>query len=164
MKALPIIVIVFLISCRMHTRWTEKQRAEFAEECSSTDAVKDLAVSFTGFAYNEIQQITVKQIHREKIIDSFYLHPDTNSFDSLRLRYSARINRSLYIKDTFKIIVKGYPPFMLSDMKMIMWEQFTMFSEGYGCVMGDYKIDGVRFEHNASPDFKKRGFKYSWEK
>ncbi len=30
-----------------------------------------------------------------------------------------------------------------------------MFSEGYGCEMGDYKIDGIRFELNANPDFVK---------
>jgi hypothetical protein len=31
-----------------------------------------------------------------------------------------------------------------------------MASEGWGCVMGDYTIDGVRFEHKANPTFIKR--------
>jgi hypothetical protein len=44
-------------------------------------------------------------------------------------------------------------------MKMIMWPQFTMYDENYGCEMGDYKINGVKFEHNTNPDFIKKGFK-----
>ena len=46
---------------------------------------------------------------------------------------------------------------------MMIWPQFTMLSEGYGCVMGDYTINGHRFEHNANPDFVKEGFRFSWE-
>jgi len=70
----------------------------------------------------------------------------------------------LYIKDSFQFVVKRYKPFVLSDMKMIMWAQYSMYSEGYGCVMGDYKINGVQFKHNSSPDFVKEGFKFPWEK
>ncbi len=62
-------------------------------------------------------------------------------------------------RHTYYFIIPGQKLFVLSDMKMIMWAQFTMFSEGYGCVIGAYKIDAVSFGHNANPDFVKRGFK-----
>jgi len=112
----------------------------------------------TGFKYEEVKNIAVHRIHNSSVVDSFYVHADKNSFDSLRTRYTASIDKPIYIKDTYQFIIPGQKPFVLSDMKMIMWAQFTMFSEGYGCVMGDYKIDGERFEHNANPDFTKRGF------
>ena len=159
-----IFVFVFIIGCTTHTRWTEKQKKEFAEKCSKTDTANGLNFSLTGFSYAEIQNVVIRQIHSGQIIDSFFVHPDKNSLDSLRTRYSAYTDRPLYIKDTFQVIIQGHDPFVLSDMKMIMWEQFSMSSESYGCVMGDYKINGIRFEHNANPDFIKKGFKFSWGK
>jgi hypothetical protein len=164
MKVLSVTIFVFFISCTTHTHWTKKQKIEFAEKCSKTDSTDGLNFSLTGFSYNEVKEIVVRQIHQGQIVDSFYVYPNKNSFDSLRTRYSIYIDKSLYIKDTFQFIVPKYPPFILSDMKMIVWPQFSMFSEGYGCVMGDYKIDGIRFDHNANPDFIKKGFKFSWDK
>jgi hypothetical protein len=165
MKLLLTITFAFicLVSCRTYTRWTEKQKAEFADKCSKTDTANGLNFSLTGFTYDEIENVLIRQIHKGQTVDSFYVHPTKDSFDSLRTRYLAYIDKPLYIKDTFAFIVKGYKPFILTDMKMIMWAQFTMFSEGYGCVMGDYKINGNRFDHSANPDFVKEGFKFSWQ-
>jgi hypothetical protein len=41
-------------------------------------------------------------------------------------------------------------------MKMITWSQWTMSSEGYGCVMGDFSIDGIKHKHEGNPVFVKR--------
>ena len=163
MKKTIIILSVFvLIAGCWDARWTEKQKEEFAEKCSKTDTVGGLTFFLTGFSYDEIKNVMVKQIHNGQTVDSFYVQPDKKIDDSLRTRYLAYINKPLYIKDTFLFIIQGQEPFILSDMKMIMRAQFTMFSEGYGCEMGDYKINGVRFE-DCNPDFMKKGFKFPWE-
>ena len=167
MKTILIILIslfTLFIIYWTNTHWTEKQKNEFSENCSNTETINDLSFSFTGFSYNEIENVKVNQIHGGKIIDSFYVQPNKNTFDSIRTRYWASSTKLFYIKDTYQFIIKGNPPFILSDMKMIMWSQFTMFSEGYGCVMGDYKINGVRFSYDANPDFIKNGFKFPWDK
>lgn len=157
-----IVVFVFFISCR-DTDWTEKRKRDFEEKCTKTDTVNGLNCSLTGFDYDEIENVEVLQIHNGQIVDSFYVQPNKNSFDPIRKRYSANIDKPLCIKDTFQFIIKGCDTFILSGMRMIMWEQFTMMSESYGCVMGDYQINGVRFEHNANPDFIKKGSKFSQE-
>jgi hypothetical protein len=164
MKKTVIILSILVLTASCIRRWTEEQRKEFAEEYSRTDTIDGLTFFLTGFEYDEIKNIMIKQIHNGQIVDSFYVHPNKNIYDSLRTRYLASINKPLYIKDSFQFVVQGHDPFILSDMKMIMWAQFTMVAEGWGCVMGDYKIDGVRFEHDTAPDFRKKGFKYSWEK
>ncbi len=164
MKITVIILSILALTTGCMHRWTEKQRKEFSEECSKTDTIDGLTFFLTGFTYDEIENIMIKQIHNGQVVDSFYVYPNKNTYDSLRTRYSAHIEKSLYIKDTFQFVVQGHDPFILSDMKMIMWAQYTMLSEGWGCVMGDYKIDGVRFEHDTAPDFRKKSFKHSWEK
>lgn len=149
-----------LIGCFGGKRWSEKERHEFAQKCSLTDTVSGLTFEITGFKYNEIKNIKVRQVHNASIIDSFYLHTPNTSFDSLNPSYTVSIDRPLYIKDSYQFILNPYSLYILSDMKMVMWAQFTMFSEGYGCVMGEYKIDGKKFEHNANPNFIKKGFAY----
>ncbi|MDR0560713.1 MAG: hypothetical protein LBG92_11140, partial [Prevotellaceae bacterium] len=108
--------------------------------------------------------ITVRQIHNGQTVDSFSVQPDKESYDAVRTRYYFYIDKPLYIRDTFQIAVSGCEPYILSDMKMVMHPQFTMLSEGWGCVMRDYKINGVHFEDNGGPDFVKEGFKFPWEK
>jgi hypothetical protein len=164
MRKTVIILSVLALISSCTTRWTEKQKRAFAENCSKTDTIDGLTFSLTGFTYDEIKNVMIKQIHNGQVVDSFYIQANKNIYDSLRTRYIASIDKPLYIKDTFQFEIHGQAPYILSDMKMIMWAQFTMFSEGYGCIMGDYKINGVRFEHSANPDFIKKGFKYPWEK
>jgi len=155
-------VLALLAGCT--TRWTEKQKEEFAEKCSKTDSIDGLTFFLTGFDYDEIKNIMIKRIHNGQIVDSFYLQPPPKiTFDSIRTRYLASIDRSLYLKDSFQFVIQGHEPFFLSDMEVGMKAQFTMFSEGYGCGMRAYKINGVRFE-GANPNFIRKGFKYPWEK
>jgi hypothetical protein len=163
---MTLIIPVIFFGCRhspRRTAWTEKQKQAFAQKCSQTDTVDNLTFMLTGFEYNEIKNVGVRQIHNGHIIDSFYVHPHQDSFDSSRTRYSARIDRPINVKDTYQFLIPGYNPFILSDMKMIMWDEST-YSEYYGCVMGDYQIDGVRFEDDANPDFIKKGFRFQWDK
>lgn len=37
-----------------------------------------------------------------------------------------------------------------------MQAQYTMTSEGYGCEMRKFKIDGISFENVGNPTFEKR--------
>ena len=159
-KLTILFVVTALLSCKTHTRWTEKQKKEFAEKCSKTDTADGLNFYITGFSYDEIENILVRQIHNGQIADSFFVRPNKNSFDKIRTTCSAYIDKPFYIRDTLQFIIPGQDTFFLSEMKMIMWSQFTMYEENYGCVMGDYKINGVRFEHDANPVFIKKGFKY----
>ena len=63
---------------------------------------------------------------------------------------------------SYQFLIKEHEPFVLSDMKIIMKAQFTMYSEGYGCTLGEYKINGI-IKDGANPDFRKKGFKFPWE-
>jgi hypothetical protein len=161
-RILELLLMAFMLflleSCSIH--WTEKQKQEFAQKCSQSDTADHFVFMVTGFNYTEVGNIAVHRIHDGQVIDSFYVHADRNSFDSIRTRYSVTVDKPIYIKDSYYFIMPGQKPFVLSDMKMIMQAQFPKFSNGYGCVMGDYKIDGARFQKNANPDFVKRGFKF----
>ncbi len=112
------IAILFIESCSR--RWTVKEKQEFAQNVSLTDSVQNLALEFTGFKQNEIENIIVREMRNGKIIDSFYINPDKNQFDSLRTRSVAWIHRPIYIKDTYQIVISEKQSFILSDMKMVM--------------------------------------------
>ena len=100
-----IFVIVFFISCTTHSRWTEEQKKEFAEKCSKTDTVSNLGIILTGYSFNEVENIVVKQMKNGQTMDSFYIHPDSKIYsDTLRKQLSATIDKTLCIKDTFKFI------------------------------------------------------------
>lgn len=85
-----------------------------------------------------------------------FVEPTKNQRETSQIERSATIERKMNIKYTYQFIIPGQKPYTLSNMKMIMWAQFTMTSEGYGCVLGDYNIDGKRFTHQRNPTFIKR--------
>ena len=151
-----LLLLTLIYSCDTHHRWTEKEKNDFAEKCSKTDTCYGLTFAFSGYEFSEIENVLVRQMHNKKVIDSFSVFPDKVRIDKMRNRYFVSTDRKLYLRDTFQFIVKGLDTFNLTDMKMIMWSQYTMYAENYGCVMGDYKIDGVRFEHSTNPNFIKK--------
>lgn len=135
---------------------------EFADSCSKTNSFVGLNFTLTGFSYPEITELKVKQIRQGLVVDSFLINPNKSSFDSARSRYSAYIDRTLLLSDSYKFLLNNGDSFLLSDMKMIVWSQFSMDAEGYGCVMGDYKINGATFKGQPNVDFIKSGFKFTW--
>ena len=145
---------ITLQSCFHH--WSAEEKKNFQTKCEQTDTVSYLTFSLTGFTYSEVDTIMIKEVQEKKIIDSFYVQIPASSFDKARNRYWGRIERPLKIKNSYQFCIQNHLPYELTNMKMMMWPQWTMTSEGYGCVIGEYAIDGVKFEKNASPDFVNR--------
>lgn len=138
-----------------NTRWTEEQRQAFKNQCAQTTVVSDLIVQFRGFDNSEFDTVQVKVYKDSTLTDVFslFVEPSLNPEAKTRI---AKINRPLDLSSRYLFVLKGQQPYELANMKMVMWAQFTMNSEGYGCVMGDYTLDGVHFEHSANPTFRKR--------
>lgn len=162
MRILKIITVVSLLTFSLtscfNTSWTEEQSKEFETKCSQTDTFNNVVFQFRGFDNSEFDSIWVKEYKDSTLVDSFrvFVWPSQNPYDKERKERSATIERTMNIKNKYHFLLPGQKPYELANMKMIMWAQYTMTSEGWGCVMGDYTIDGVRFEHNANPTFIKR--------
>lgn len=146
------ITLLLLTSC-FHNRWSEKERKDFEIKCAQTDTFKNLMVQFYGFENKEFDSIQIKKFNHNVLIDSFVLFVRPATGGGMR---SLVIERTLNINNKYQFIISGQKPYELANMKMIMWAEYTMTSEGYGCVMGEYSIDSVRFEHDAKPTFIKR--------
>lgn len=162
MRIIPIILptpllILLLTSC-FNNRWTEEERKAFATKCSCTDTIRNEIFAFRGFENNELDTIQVLEFKDSILLDSFHVivEPARNAYDLERKERSATIDHLLNIKYKYHFILSDEKPYVLENMKMVMWPQYTQKSEGWGCRMGDYTIDGVRFEHNANPTFIKR--------
>ena len=142
--------------------WSEEKRQQFADECAQTTEVDGLYFSLVGFSYAEVDTIFVRQLKNSVQVDSFfvYVYEQRSSYDSAYQRYSGHIDKPVVVEDTYHFIIPDIQTFVLSDMEMVMWAQYTMFSEGWGCVMGSYTVDSVRYEHNTNPTFVKKGYSY----
>ncbi|MEN9639012.1 MAG: hypothetical protein RLZZ262_880 [Bacteroidota bacterium] len=156
-KAVFIFLAMFLSSC-FDTSWTPEEREAFRAKCSQTYETENEIFYFRGFGDDEFDSVWVKAYRESLLLDSFQLHvpPSINQYDRERKIRSTAINRVLDIRNDYHILIPGQKPYVLANMKMIMWAQYTMSGEGWGCVMGDYTIDGVRYEHDAMPTFQKR--------
>lgn len=142
-----------LVSCTH--RWTAKERNDFQIKCSQTDTVSGLSFSLTGFRFDEIDTIQIKELTNNQINDTFSVFIQKGTQDQAGNKYFGHIDRMIHLKNSYQFIIKGQVLHTLSDMQMIMWAQWTMASEGYGCVMGNYSIDGVIYKHNDCPNFVK---------
>jgi hypothetical protein len=156
------LVLILIVSGCQHN-WSEKQKQEFAQKCSETDTIEELNFYLKDFSYHEVENIYIQQIHNGIIVDSFYAHANTSSFDKIRNTYSAGVSRKICIKDIYKIIVPGEKPFILSDMKTVVWPTPDWFHENYECIMANYVIDGKLHEHEPSVYLlsKQRGIYFS---
>lgn len=144
------------MSC-FNTRWSDEQRKEFETTCTQTESFHAI-VKFKGFDNNEFDSIWVKQFKDSICLDSFrvFVPPAKSTYDRGRKERSVQIERPLQVQCTYHFVIPGHKPYELADMKMIMWAQYTQFSEGWGCVMGDYTLDGMHYTHDASPTLIKR--------
>ena len=157
---LVLLLIAFFFMVECGGKWSEEKRKKFAEECASTTTIDRLDFSLVGFNYHEIDTIAIKQIHKNICIDSFlvFVAEERNQYDVDRNAYWAQFDKSIQITDTYHVIVPNVQTFVLSDMEMVMWAQYTMMSEGWGCIMGNYTIDTVRFEHDSHPTFVRKDY------
>lgn len=137
-------------------KWSEERRQAFTEECAVTKTFPGLVIAFRGFENEEFDSVLVKEYRDTICLDSFKIFVSP-MHDKARKERHASIGGIMDISHTYHMIISGQEPYVLANMKMVMWAQYTMTSEGWGCVMGDYTIDGVRHEHNANPCFYKRG-------
>lgn len=153
-----ILITLFSLTSCFNTSWTPEQRKEFETKCNQTDTVHNLVCLFYGFHNNEFDSILIREYQDTTLLDSFkvFVWPAQSPSDIKRKERSATIRQGLNIKNNYHFIIPGQKPYVLANMKMIMWAQYTMAGEGWGCEMGDYTIDGVRFEHNSNPTFEKR--------
>lgn len=138
--------------------WTEKQRKEFEIKCALTDTFYNISFQFKGFGNNEFDSILVKEFKEKVLLDSFnvFVRPGKSLSDKEGKKRSAIIERTMNTMYTYYFMIPKQKPYEFKNMKMIMWPQYTMTSEGWGCVMGSYTIDGKRFENNENPVFIKR--------
>ncbi len=154
-KILGFAAVILLVTTACNHKWTEQERKDFETKCAKTDSVRDLVVNFKGFVNSDFDSVAVYELNGTALADSFKLYVSLS--DEVGGAYrSAHIERPLCLKHRYQFVIPGQKPYELSDMKMIMWAQYTMSAEGWGCVMGDYIIDGKHFEHDANPTFQKR--------
>jgi len=155
-KLLYLPLIVLLTGCFRH--WSEDDREEFEAECTNTKTFRGNVFSFRGFDDTEFSSVSVVEYKGTTPIDTFRMpvSPAGGDFDREHKRRTGSTDREMRVDYTYHFLIPGQAPYILSDMKMIVWSQYTMFSEGYGCVMGNCTIDGVRFEQDGNPEFVKR--------
>ena len=153
-----ILFSLLLCSTGCFSRWSDEERRAFETECSTTRTFENQLFFFIGFENNEFDSIWIKEYQKEIVLDSFqvFVPPATSSFDKELKKRSVIIERKMNTNFSYKFLIPGYKDFEFSKMKMIMWQQNTMTSEGWGCCMGEYAIDGVLHKHDRNPTFEKK--------
>lgn len=158
-KTILISVTIGLLwtSC-FNSKWSDEQKKDFETNCSQTDTFNNLLFQLRGFANSEFDSVLVRDYNDNILVDSFkvFVWPAQSPNEKERKERSATIKKTMYIKHKYHFIIPGQKPYELANMKMIMWPEYTMTSEDWGCVMGDFTIDGVRFKHTSNPTFIKR--------
>jgi hypothetical protein len=142
--ALLAFVAAFLVSgCFL--RYSEEERADIQAKCENRATISRLHVMFIGFAYAQMERIEVKAVRAGEIVDSFTLYPDIDRDENGNVTAWMDIFREFTLSDEYHFTVPGARTFVLTNMKMGLWPQFTMLSEGYGCVVRAYTVDGKNY-------------------
>jgi len=95
----------------------------------------------------------VKEYKESLLLDSFavFVHQAISPYDEKEKNRSASILRTMNINYRYEFIVAGQKPYELKDMKMTVWPEETANSDGYGCIMGDFTLDNVKFKDTGNP-------------
>ena len=164
-KILILTSLISLTSCWISSTWSKEKREEFKIECESQIYFETGGICFNGFKFDEIDTVTVIEKENTFIIDTLFIYPQQkrNKFDEERQRFSGTPEIKFNVNHTYEFFLESDTPYILDNMEMIMWSQYTMAGEGWGCEMGNFTIDNKKFEHEGGISFRKRGFKYDWE-
>lgn len=155
---------IYLLSCLTFTLffakcgWTEEERANYKFECESQAYFVPEPISFTGYIYNEIDTIVVVEKDSLTIIDTLYIYPqkERSQYDISSKRFWGSTSAQFNINHSYEFYIDSGIPYVLDNMAMIVWAQYTMTGEGWGCLMGDYTIDNKLKEDQANINFYKR--------
>ena len=159
MKFKPILylTILSLTSC-WNSSWTEAERKAFKEKCDSQIYFNIHPIKFTGFEFEEIATIPIVEKDSNKIIDTLFIYPNNQraAHEIQNQTYSSSPPLKFNKNHSYEFYLGSDAPYILDNMQMIMWPQYTMRGEGYGCVIGNFTIDGEQFEKVGNMHFKKR--------
>jgi len=147
-------VLLLLASCP--GRWSKRQTDDFRARCEQTRTLSGLVIQLTGFEREEIENVEVKELVDGGVTDTFVVHVHDDGRDAVRKSYTASIDRVINVGSAYEFDVRSQQPYRLEQMRMVIWPQFSMTSEGWGCVMGDYVLDGRHFVNSANPSIVKR--------
>ena len=156
---LLLLTTMFLLTnCYFKSPWTAEERQKFENECLSTKTVDNLSIKLKGFDDGDFDSILVKEFKDNIIIDSFKVsisNAATPDEKSNKIRW-ASIDRTFNLKYVYKFIIPGQEPYELTNMKMVVTDEYTMQGEGHGCHMDEYTIDGKHSEKGRTMTFEKK--------
>ena len=160
-KIYTLILLITLTSC-WNTNWSEKERKEFSEKCSKQIYFNTGSICFTGFEFNEIREVKAIEKNGLEILDTILMKIEIqrDNHDKNYKRYWGQTDTEFNVNHSYEFILGSDKPYILDNMEMIMWAQYTMGGEGWGCEMGNFTIDNEKFEHRGNICITKRGFKF----
>lgn len=124
----------------------ESELKELREKCALRDSVAGLSLNLSGFNYNEVDTIRVKEMNNGNVIDSFFVYADRHSSDSSHKYYSAPVRKTLRLKNAYQFFIKGQKPYLLSNMTMILRGHASTITYDYSCEMYSYNMNGKTME------------------
>jgi hypothetical protein len=152
-------LLVIMTGCseKHNRRWTEKEIEDFKCKCELTDTFNNIVILFKGFESNEFDSVLIKEFKDNTLLDSFkiYVFPSQSPYDIEHKERSGTINRTMNTKHKYEFILPGQRPYELANMKMILWSMYP----GYGCKMGSFTLDGIKYQNNGNPEIRKWNFK-----
>jgi hypothetical protein len=153
---------VLLTSCWESSSWTEEKRETFRMECESQVYFDTDAICFTGFTFDEIDTVMVIEKNNLTTLDTLYTYANINrnKHDKKYNKYWGDPTSQFNVNNTYEFHIDTDEPYILHNMEMIMWAQYTMAGEGWGCEMGNFIIDKDTIEHQGIIIITKRGVKY----
>lgn len=151
------LIVLLLSGCSVHHYWTDEQRDNFEKECAQSDSLYNYGVSFIGFEDKEFDSVVVMEFKDTGLVDSFklFVFPSQNPYEREKKERSSHAIEAMNINNKYHFMVPAQT-FELTNMKKIMHPQYSETSEGWGCVLGSYTVDGIKIEGNRSIEFIKR--------
>jgi hypothetical protein len=136
-----------LFSCG--NSWTNEKKKNFKLECEATDNIESLSINLEGYNLNEIDSVLIKYISNRITIDSFFVNP-------IKDKYNTTLNitgaNKIFYKNNIEVHISGEPPHIISGFKNTVVPEFTNSGEGYGCHLTQVYIDN-KFATEADVNF-----------
>ena len=147
--------LIYLLSMSLSILSCSGQYNNYKNKCEQTGTINCPVMYFNGFFYSEIQRIFVKDINNDIVVDTFSMELPKFEYDSINLSDWGAFSKDLNTKDTYKLYISGYQPFVLSNIKTYMQVNYDNFANPvYICKISSYDLNGVTY-HDHNPTFIK---------
>lgn len=142
-------VVILCVGCALSGCPKGVTREELSARCREAVFVSTSSIALTGFTLEQVSDIEVVEEREGRRVGSYKVQGRPISMAYGEDRFTAALSQPLRTDSSYLFILQGEPTHRLSQLRVALAPHFSMMSEGWGCDLESYVLDGLEYRDKS---------------